>query len=530
MTSAAGKGEAIHSPGPLSSGIIADIGWKYMYIRYQPLKDVEEILKPLEFKVSVDSDLGLKKKSLYLIYSKDNFKSPGDSILFGQPDSAGYYTASLSATEGSGKIYYYISARDTVSRIFTSPVQAPGSSYNLNIGPDTIKPVITHVPASYVLSSVNEIEINATVTDNIGVDTVKVIFSTSGKEQVTAGLNRGENDVFSGKFHLSDMGLKNGDSIKYSFVAVDMAKRKNTGYLPASGKFSVIVEGIFKPVTGYVTDFNTTNNDFILTDFKINKESGFDNAALNSPHPYLSPDKDNSSLDYTTVLRYPVIITATGRMSFDEVVLVEPGETGAVFGGSEFWDYVIIEGSKDFGNTWLPFLDGYDSGSQTSWKTAYNQSFSGDNSTATGSKDLYINRDFILTGNNNFKAGDTVLIRFRLYSDPYAHGWGWAIDNLKIQQNTTAVSLSAISPGKIMIWPNPAENSINLMIEHEEIIKHLDVVIYDMTGRTLLKEYYINVLPGSVTRLNLDNVPEGLFFVAVKIDGIPVQVRKMVKR
>ncbi|MFM7488063.1 MAG: hypothetical protein ACKO13_14225, partial [Cytophagales bacterium] len=33
----------------------------------------------------------------------------------------------------------------------------------------------------------------------------------------------------------------------------------------------------------------------------------------------------------------------------------------------------------------------------------------------------------------NFKAGDEVLIRLRLFSDPGAAGWGWAIDNLKIQ-------------------------------------------------------------------------------------------------
>ncbi len=40
-------------------------------------------------------------------------------------------------------------------------------------------------------------------------------------------------------------------------------------------------------------------------------------------------------------------------MSFDEIVLVEPGETGTSYGDEEFWDYIVIEGSKDDVNTWL---------------------------------------------------------------------------------------------------------------------------------------------------------------------------------
>ncbi|MEQ8241068.1 MAG: T9SS type A sorting domain-containing protein, partial [Cyclobacteriaceae bacterium] len=32
-----------------------------------------------------------------------------------------------------------------------------------------------------------------------------------------------------------------------------------------------------------------------------------------------------------------------------------------------------------------------------------------------------------------FNPNDTILIRFRLYSDQIVNGWGWAIDNLQIQ-------------------------------------------------------------------------------------------------
>jgi hypothetical protein len=44
-------------------------------------------------------------------------------------------------------------------------------------------------------------------------------------------------------------------------------------------------------------------------------------------------------------------------MTFDEIVLVEPGESYADFGDTEFWDYVIVEGSNDL-RDYLAATDG----------------------------------------------------------------------------------------------------------------------------------------------------------------------------
>jgi hypothetical protein len=38
----------------------------------------------------------------------------------------------------------------------------------------------------------------------------------------------------------------------------------------------------------------------------------------------------------------------------------------------------------------------------------------------------------VINENENIASGDILLIRFRLYSDPAAVGWGWAIDNLSV--------------------------------------------------------------------------------------------------
>jgi hypothetical protein len=148
-------------------------------------------------------------------------------------------------------------------------------------------------------------------------------------------------------------------------------------------------------------------------------------------------------------------------MSFDEIVLVEPGSKGTEFGDFEFWDYVIVEGSKDKGNTWLPLTDGYDSRKHQIWEDSFNSSIADMNSTTVGSSDLYINNQIDMLANGNFSSGDTILIRFRLFSDPYSHGWGWAIDNLVIQSQLTT-SDAVLSPGNIRVYPNPF-NGIPLM-------------------------------------------------------------------
>lgn len=530
MTSAAGKGEAVHAPGPLSSGIMADIGWKHMYFRYQPLKDLEELTNPLTINMTVDSDLGLNEKSLRLVLSNDNFKTAPDTIPFIKNESDGFFSTHLSPSQVNGRISYYFYARDTANRMFTHPSQAPGFFFSLTVGPDTVKPSIVHSPAPFILSTSGSIDIHADVTDNAGVDTVMVTFLDSADRQVTTGLLKAADDRYHGNFSLSDLGLSGGDSVRYSITALDIAKLKNSARLPKSGNFSVRIESVGKPVSSFETDFNSGNDDFIAVDFFIGKEKGFDNATLNSPHPYPSPDTDHASLEFTTVLRYPVIITGAGNMSFDEVVLVEPGESGALFGSQDFYDYVIVEGSRDAGRTWYPFINGYDSGSEASWAEAYQNGIKGNNSTTAGSKNLFIKREFSLTGNGNFRTGDTVLVRFRLFSDPYAHGWGWAIDNLKIQTTPTWYNPQSFSPGRIMLWPNPVSDRLHISVDNPEIIREMEILVYEMTGRQVYTEKFYNVLPGFSESVSLNGLPNGLLLVIFRIDGYPLLIRKIVKQ
>lgn len=530
MTSSAGRGEAIHSPGPLTTGILADLGWTHLWIRHTPLKDREETSAPLVFEASVESEAGLTDSLLTLLYSYDGFGSHRDTLLMPMTGSPGQFLAELFPDSGIVTLSYFLAATDTLGRNFTSPAGAPGRSWKLTLGPDTVKPLILHTPEKYLLTTAPQLEITAIVTDNAGVDTVYAQVYLNGNELMPVGLKRESENSYRGLVPLENLFLKGGELLEYKIVAIDIAGQANRRELPEKGKFGVKTEGILQPVSSYSADFSSQSADFILYDFSVSLVNGFTDHALHSPHPYPSPDADNQQINLTALLRIPILVRGNGKIAWEEVVLVEPGEEEARYGSEDFYDYVIAEGSRDGGLTWLPLLNGYDSGSRPAWKSAYNQRISGQNSLFAGTRELYYRREFLLTGNGNFREGDTLLIRFRLYSDPYAHGWGWAIDNLEIQQNLTPAGAVVTAGSGFRLWPNPAGPQISLLMENAHPAGGYALDITDLSGRILLTLPPEKLTPGTPATIRLDHLPPGLYFARLKQHGRILETRKFVRR
>jgi len=118
------------------------------------------------------------------------------------------------------------------------------------------------------------------------------------------------------------------------------------------------------------------------------------------------------SIEYTSILRHPLKFDGSGLLiNYNEVVLVEPNESGSVFGSTGFYDYVIVEGSKNFGKTWFGLIDGYNSTLFPSWESAYNNSIVGDNSTYVGTESMLQKHIFLYRLSDKISAGDTMLLR-----------------------------------------------------------------------------------------------------------------------
>jgi hypothetical protein len=528
MTHAIGKGEAIHDPGPITKGIFADIGWKVMKLHLDKPKDIEE-KKQIAFNLSIESDFVLDTNSVFIYFSTDSFKSDNNSMpLFYNAEQDNFSTI-LDPASDTGKIDYYVSASDKMNRTFSLPSEAPAETYSVTIGPDTIAPEINHVPIPYLVSNGESMLVSAKVDDNLGIDTVYVEFLINNVPQQSFGLTLDSANVYKGFFNIDANFLNDGDEVKYRIIATDSSVKRNKTSSPADDYYKFKAEKIFEPISYYFNDFNILNNDFVLSDFRIYLAKNFKDKSLHSPHPYPSTGDNNSNYSFTTVLKHPIILKQNGTMSFDEVVLVEPGEVLSKFGDENFWDYVIVEGSKDHGRTWLPLASGYDSGAYPLWKNSYNKEFDyNDLSLAVGTPDWFIKREINLLENGNFEANDTILVRFRLFSDPHANGWGWAIDNLRIQSPTSATS-TILSPGNISVYPNPFNDIINVNLQVNKNIEELAVEIFNLYGQKISSVKNRNVFGEITIKTDLSNLSNGMYFVVVKENGKQVNSQKIIK-
>ncbi len=528
MTPFAASGEAVHTPGPNSLAIMYEMGWKSISIKHKQLKDIEFVSGPIVFNAVIKSDYDLDSTKLYLVYSGNRFLK-SDSVLLKPTDITANFSAKLSNIQ-SGSVSYFFSATDVMNRRFVYPSNAPANNLLFKIGIDKLPPVVTHEAIKYMLESETSVKINAEVTDNIGIKSAKIeYFINGGGIQTVLMLNEAD-DTYTGNLAFPSGTIKDGDKISYRIIATDASSQSNIGRSPESGFNIFFIQGIKPPVERYVNNFDTETNDFIGSDFNISKVTGFDSPALNSAHPYLSPNTDDTYFNFISILKYPIILKTGGKMSFDEVVLVEPGEPGTVYGDEEFWDYVIVEGSKDGGTNWKPLINGYDSNSYKSWYLLFINSTSGQNSTAVPTKSLFIKREFELLANGNFQAGDTIQVRFRLFSDPYSHGWGWIIDNLAIQDYKTDANSLAISEGEVNLFPNPASDRLNLQLQTKNSIGKLSLKVFNSSGKQVFIKQFTVGSNSFQTEIDLSNFTPGLFLFAVEPENGNIVTRKILVR
>lgn len=291
-------------------------------------------------------------------------------------------------------------------------------------------------------------------------------------------------------------------TMKYIDVQL-IAYKNNKTYL--SSRSEIMVFPLETPIAGYTNDFNTASSDFVGNGFQIITETGFSDHAIHTNHPY----NDNTEISY--LLKVPVIVKATNAfIQFDEIAIIEPGETGSVFGDTDFWDYVIVEGTAD-GINWQPLCDGYDARTDPAWLDAYNS--------GSVNESLYRNRTIDML--QTFSANDTILIRFRLFADELVNGWGWAIDNLEIQQLLSGVSESErqITPKTFNLsqnYPNPFNASTTILFSVPKK-SNISLKVYDMMGREVETLFDREFSPGNYEVVwNAENLASGTYFYCLK--------------
>jgi hypothetical protein len=441
MTHAVAPGESIHDPGPIVKGMFSDMGWVFTYINHQKLPNVENVNGPYVVKAIITSEAG-PVNSPKLIYSNGGAPVEVAMTATALPNE---YEATIPTTGNPTTYSYYISVNDNFNRSYTKPgkltlpsVGTTQQFFAFETGEDTRIPTVNHTPPGFALAADKSLALEAYITDNIGIASAVLEYSIDNvaKPPINFQLQQPPQDsIYQAVIDLGN-GLPVGSIIRYRIVVTDNSSNSNQVIQPSSDLYIVPVEGLGQPVDSYSNTFDSPSSDFFGNGFTISTPTGFSNPAIHSEHPYINGDgfPDNKrNLIYQ--LKSPIKLKATDSfIRFDEIALVEPGQAGAPFGSDNFFDFVVVEGSKDGGTTWTPFADGYDARAYSEWLTRYNsQTDNNQNSTAVADASLFRTRTIDML--SKFKANDVVAIRFRLFIDQLASGWGWVIDNLKIQSD-----------------------------------------------------------------------------------------------
>jgi hypothetical protein len=534
MTPQIAFAESIHDPGSVLLATLADMGWVYTNIDHTALKDTERKNgQPYTVTTKIRSDNGYDPASVKLHYTSDG--ATFTTIAMTATGTADQFTATLPGRTTDWTYAYYISVEDVTDRIFTSPgkVEESGKepeqgTHFFRIGPDVSAPVILHEPVQFIPEQTSQLELTAEATDNAGIKEVIVEYAINDQAMQTGIMQRaGNTDVFQITVALPALDFE--DVITYRITARDVAGIENITTLPAQDFFMIDMTGTMPVQDHYINNFNEPSADFFGTNFKIATPDGFNDATIHSDHPYKNGSGPNNESSYTYQLQIPIRIGDTNPViSFDEIVLVEPGDDGSIFGDLDFFDYVIVEGSVDGGLSWEPFGPGYDSRAADAWRTRYISRMSGDDSEATGEAQLFRRRDINMVENGNFFEGDEVLIRFRLFADELAHGWGWAIDNLAIQKDAVT-GVNKPEERLFELFPVPASADITLSYDPQGDITPLLISITDAVGRQVYSE--VIAAQGKLTRrtINVAQLTDGFYILQVRA-GRQAVTRKFIKK
>lgn len=511
MTPFIDPGEAIHNPGRLTLMMLGDMGWINTRIIHTPSGDTEEALHEVPLSIEIKSDTTFNRDRVGVVFSFDDFES--DDTLFMTTSGPGnIFRTTLDILSYNTDLQYYFFVEDAYHRIFKSPSLNELIRYSSYIGTDTIDPIMIHSPVKFCLQTADTVEFNAVAFDNTGIDSVYMEYRINSGSPRYSGFRPGKDDTFRASLRIRELNTRGGDTIYYRIFAVDSARVANISVLPEKSYYTFPVEKIFAAVDRYSTDFIDAAPDFFNLGFSILQPAGFNRPGLHTRHPYESPEVENGKIEYTAMLRYPIILDESGLLiSYDEIVLVEPGEAGSVYGSPDFFDYVIVEASDDFGKTWVPLDDGYDSRYSKSWEEAYNTYISGNNSNYFGSESMLAKHTIYYKPADKLTPGDEVLIRFRLFSDPFAYGWGWAIQDLSVNALINSVSTKEVE--HYTPYPNPGNGHIR--IKGLQPGKPFRFSVYNSTGTGLIKE---KLSDGSGS-IDISSFPSGLYIINLYIDN-----------
>jgi len=320
-------------------------------------------------------------------------------------------------------------------------------------------------------------EFDAAIDGNISVkinlratyDSTIVFVKNSSNNEITRlakfSANSSSNDT--------SLSLSVNSKITATYQFFVKSYKENKSFVGGGGQFNVFA--LKEARASYSSNFDANYDDYSLKGMTISSESGFSGGALDSEHPY------SRLIENSALLLVPITVSSSNAiLKYDDIAIIEPGEQDASFGSPDFYDYVVVEGSKDYGKTWEPLADGYDATFNSEWQNIYRGK-------QAPTPQMFQTHEINLL--DKFSSGDKILIRFRLFSDDYETGWGWIVDNLTIQEGVVGINKISGLPSEYNLlqnYPNPFNPATKIQYS---IPKGSDVkiTIFNLQGEEIKK-------------------------------------------
>ena len=525
-----GANDIIHHPDIATLSLLADIGWFDFFLQHTPIKNVSSLQDSIFYTLTCN-DAFIDTSFVEIMYSFDQGKNFISQQVRYNADSA-CFVGAFPPYPFERTVHYAIKTKSLNGDTIVFPPFFPSHMFSFFVGHDSNPPIINHKPPVKVLIDADVLKIRAEIHDDFSIDS-SYIHVFIGRDDFSTIFYQDkilfQQDVFGfyADILLSDLPISADDQIAYNIFSVD-SHGNESSFLP-HGQYEILtIEQSRNPLHCFITDFeaDSIQDYFYLDKFSIFKEEGFNSKALHTEHPYSSSYIDRQYVQYIAELKNPIIIADNPAiMEFDEIVLVEPSESPDIaYGMYGFWDYVVVEGTKNTASDeWYALgKAGYDSRYNVKWLSTFYSLLTPDNnnsSIAVGTQELFSRHTINLLENKYFRTGDTIFIRFRLQSDYNRHGWGWAIDNLSIQEKNTHTKTECEYSKECELYPNPLYSHVCIP---QKCGVH-SMRIFNVLGKEVL---FIQKIVDDC--IDVFELPPGVYNVVLETDS-GVFVEKVIK-
>ena len=278
------------------------------------------------------------------------FELRSDSVLIYYDNGTGYaaipmvfadaaWRGTIPPQRNDTHVNYYILAVDRGSFRGTWPDGAPQNHYTFYVGPDQIPPTLSLVegPPNTVnlLGPYGPFIIDAFDANGVDPYQVRLHYFVNGESESSAPLGPGPDE---GEFMLEsldlDRQLESGDTVHYYFTARDGAHNPNTGRLPQSGSYALVMTTveIFEDFERYGLDHWTVDEGWTLrNDGRYSSHSVW----------FASPNyPNNANASMTANLDYDLSPYSSVLLTFFRKQAIRIGDT------------CFVEASNNGGSTW----------------------------------------------------------------------------------------------------------------------------------------------------------------------------------